>query len=255
MICLFLVLSGCKDEPVRATLVETPPRIDGALSEWQNVPVRIFEQKNIAIGALQDARCLYVAGRCADQELNRLIRRRGITLWIDPYGEEKKDLELHYPASGYAMPDPTRGGFWQAMSDNQRDRAFKRLEGMRNGILVIDKRGLDSRIFYPDSAEGFAAASSESQGILTFEVRIPLHPGQYFPTYSSFSEREKIGLGIALGGTPGSGFSSGGPDNVGPMGYPGGGRMGGGSRGMLPRRRSSTSDSDLWVDILLLKGS
>jgi hypothetical protein len=252
LLSLFLVLSGCRDEAVRSALVETPPHIDGDLSEWQNVPVRIFEEKNIAIGALQDSRFLYLAARSADQEINRLIGRRGIMMWIDPDAGERKDLELHYPASGYAMPDPTRGGFWDAMTGEERDRAYRKLEGMRTGVLVIDKRGIDSRIFAPDSSEGFAAASTESKGILTFEVRIPLHPEQYFPAYSPLTGKERIRVGIDLGPLPGSGFSNG-SENVGPMGYPGGGRGGFGSRGMLPRRRASTTESDLWVDIMLVK--
>ena len=250
-IVMFLALSGCNDEAVRSGRVAIPLRIDGALSEWESVPVKIFPEKNVAIGALRDDRFLYVAARCADPDLNRQIGRRGITMWIDPDGGEHKDLELHFPASGYALPDPTRGGFWQAMSDSQRERAFRHLEGMRNGVLVIDRRNVDSRIFSPDSGDGFGAATAESNGILTFEVRIPLHPEQYFPEYSSLAEKEKIRVGFALVGIQGSGQASSGPDNLGPMGYPGGGRMGGGSRGMLQRRRTSTTESDLWVDILI----
>jgi hypothetical protein len=251
LLCLILALSGCRDETVQSTLVETPPRIDGDLSEWQNVPVRIFEEQNIAIGALQDARFLYVAARSADQETNRQIARRGLTLWIDPDAGERKDLELHYPASGYAMPDPTRGGFWDALSVEERERAYKKLEGVRNGVLVIDKRAIDSRIFVPDSSQGFAASSVESKGILTVEVRIPLHPEEYFPRYSPLAGKEKIRIGIGLGGAQGPGFSNG-SENAGPMGYPGG-RMGFGSRGAMPRRRAAASENDLWVDILLAR--
>ncbi len=250
-LCLILVLPGCREESVRSTSVETPPRIDGDLTEWQHVPVRIFEEQNIAIGALQDGQYLYVAARSADQETNRLIGRRGLTMWIDPDAGERKDLELHYPASGYAMPDPTRGGFWDVLSSSERERAYKKLEGVRNGVLVIDKRGIDSRIFAPDSSKGFAAASTESKGILIIEVRIPLHPEEYFPKYSALAGKEKIRIGIGLGGPQGTGFSNG-SENVGPTGYPGG-RTGFGSRGMLPRRRTSAPEADLWVDILLVR--
>jgi hypothetical protein len=251
-VCLLLALSGCNDESVKSSPVANPPRIDGDLAEWQNVPVRVFEEKNIAVGALQDARYLYVAGRSADEQINRMIARRGITIWIDPDGGDRKDLEMHYPSSGYAMPDPTRGGFWQAMSDSQRERAFKRLEGMRNGVLVIDKRGVDSRIFSPDSGEGFSAATAEARGILTFEVRIPLRLEEYFPKVGSIAGREKLRVGFSLGAAQGSGFREGRPEYAGPAGYPAGG-MGGGSRGMLQRRRSVDSESDLWVTVTLTK--
>jgi hypothetical protein len=249
--CTLLALSGCRDESVQSGSTDTPPRIDGDLTEWQHVPVKVFQERNIAIGALQDDRYLYVAARSADQETNRLIGRSGLTMWIDPDGGDRKDLELHYPASGYAMPDPTRGGFWDVLTSSERERAYKKLEGVRNGVLVIDKRGIDSRIFLPDSSQGFAAASVDSKGILTIEVRIPLHPEEYFPKYQALAGQEKVRIGIGLGGPQGTGFSNG-SENVGPTGYPGA-RTGFGSRGMLPRRRTSPAETDLWVDIVLAR--
>lgn len=251
---LILPLLGCNDEPVRSSFVSRPPRIDGDLAEWQDVPVRIFRERNIAVGALHDSDYVYVAARCADEEINRTIRRRGFTMWIDPEAGEKKDLELHYPSSGYESPDPTRGGFWDAMTDEERTRAFDRLGRMRDGVLVIDRRGITSRVFPPDSSAGFAAASAESKGILTVEVRIPLHPEVYFPLYSAISRREKIRIGIAAGPPSDQNLSTRGENMGGPMGFPAGGRMGYGRRGMNPRQQSSSRESALWVDVLLSKG-
>src|SRR5262249_22459332 len=81
---LLLTFCGCNDEPVRSSFVSSPPRIDGDLAEWQDVPVRVFQEKSIAVGALRDSSYLYVAARCADEEITRMIRRRGLTMWIDP---------------------------------------------------------------------------------------------------------------------------------------------------------------------------
>ncbi len=252
---LVLPFNGCNDEPVRSSFVSPPPRIDGDLAEWKDVPVRVFREKNIAVGALRDSSYLYIAARCADEEINRTIRRRGLTMWIDPDAGERKDLELHYPSSGYESPDPTRGGFWDSMTDDERARAFDRLGRFRNGVLVIDKRGILSRLFPPDSSEGFAAASAESKGILTIEVRIPLHPELYFPSYAAISPREKIRIGIAAGAGTRQNPSGRGENTGGPMGYPSGGRTGYGRRGINPRQPASGGGSDLWVDVLLSKGS
>src|SRR2546427_12806394 len=94
-LCLILVLPGCRDESVRSTSVESPPRIDRDLTEWQHVPVRIFEEQNIAIGALQDGRYLYVAARSAAQATNSLIARRRLTMWIDPQRGNQAYPELN----------------------------------------------------------------------------------------------------------------------------------------------------------------
>ncbi len=122
---------------------------------------------------------------------------------------------------------------------------------MRDGILIIDKRSIDSRIVRSDSAEGFAAAFAQSNGMLSFEIRIPLHIEQYFSKYTSPLDRGMILVGIGIGGSTGRGFSGNTP------GAGGGsmGRMGGGRRRGIYSQPSSNDASDLWIEIALAKPS
>ena len=159
-----VLMSGCSGGSVQSMFVSTPPRIDGDLSEWQKIPVALFDDRKIAMGAMNDGQYLYVAGRCVEEELTRSIKRSGLTVWIDPEGKKSKDLELRYPASRDAQPDQTRGGFWQIMSDDQKKKASEKLDQMKKGVLLIDKHVIDSRVFVPDTAGGFASAIAESNG-------------------------------------------------------------------------------------------
>ncbi len=110
---LFFVLAtaGCNDETIRSTFVQMPPKIDAELSEWQQLPVTVFDNRKVALGVANDGQYLYIAGRCADRENINMIERRGLTFWIDPADRKSKDLELHFPASRYSEPNPSRGGF------------------------------------------------------------------------------------------------------------------------------------------------
>src|SRR5207247_4794084 len=81
-----------------------------------------------------------------------------------------------------------------------RSTAQQKIEKIKNGILVIDKRAIDSRLFPPDSSQGFTAALVESNGILSFEIQLPLNLKAYFPKFGSCEGKEKISLGLSLAG-------------------------------------------------------
>ncbi len=243
------VVGGCRDEKIQSAFVQTPPVIDGVLGDWEHMPVTLIEDRKISIGAGNDLRYLYLAGRLADPGMIRSIERGGFTLWIDPRGRKSKDFEVRYPLARFSLTDLGKGGFWDAMTDGERDRASTRLSGMRNGVLVIDRSQAESIVFSPDSTGGFRVAYVDTNGILSFEARIPLDVERYFPGEASFKGAQSIQVGL---GTPVS-IQAGGL----PFSGRGGGRMdqgeeyGRGRRGMMPGRRSQSSDTDLWVDVVL----
>jgi hypothetical protein len=176
-----------------------------------------------------------------------MVERTGIAFWLDPDGQKKKELEIHYPAARYAPLDVTRGGFWQSMSDTQKEKVNNKIEQMKNDVIVVDNRLIDSHLFPSDSAEGFAAALAESNGLLSFEFRIPLHLEEYFPKFSSLAGKEKIMLGMNFV----QAFADRAPAT------PFGGAMTPYGRGMSRRMRGerSSANSDLWVEVLLAKPS
>ncbi|MBI4811555.1 MAG: hypothetical protein HY800_09000, partial [Ignavibacteriales bacterium] len=197
-LAMITVLTGCNEKVIQSVYVHSPLRIDAELNEWDARYFTSLIEKKIAISTMNDSINLYLAVRCVDPELIRVIEQSGITIWLDPDDNQSKDFEFHYPASRYSVVNQTRGGFWQAMTDSQKQRASKKLMNMGSGILVIDKREINSHVFSPDSNRSFLAATTESNGILLFEIRIPLHIENIFPKFISLSEKDRISLGFGF---------------------------------------------------------
>lgn len=253
LVAVGMALGGCNDEKIQSTFVDTPPAIDGMLGDWGTMPVTLMEERRISLGVGNDLRYLYLAGRMADPDMIRSIERSGFTLWIDPGGRKSKNLEMRYPASRYASLDLSRGGFWDLMTDSERARASTRLTARRNGVLVVDRELATSRVFSPDSSDGFRLAYVDSNGVLSFEAQIPLDIEHYFEGETSLTDPASIQIGF---GSPASaaagGFSPYRRD--GGMMDPGRGTSRG-RRGMTSTGRSQSSTEDLWVNLVLAKHS
>ena len=250
---LVLLLSGCKQEEIRSTWTQLPPKVDGSMEDWQNSPLAVFEDEHLALGVRNDSNYLYLAGRIADASVQRITARSGMTFWVDPDGGESQDIEIHFPATSYGIQDQTRGGFWQSMTEEQKERARKRTEDIGTGVLVVDKRNVESRVYPASGPAGFAAGIVQSTGFLSFEVRIPLNIPNYFSGLSPLGKNGKVGVGMMLGSARGEVFrGSRGGGGGGPLGPFGGrGRRGGGRGGGVPRRggESNGSSSEIWVAV------
>jgi len=247
LICF--LLGSCNKTVLKSTYVRSPYTVDGDLHDWDGTPFTIFDENKVALAAANDSLFFYFAGRCTDPVKIQSIARQGITLWIDPSCRQQTDLELHYPASQYASVNQSRGGFWDALTDNQRERAMKELKELQNGILIVDKQGIDTRIFKRDSTDSFSAALNISKGMLSFEIRIPLNLTKYFSHFESLTQREKIALGVGRSKNLNEWSPDSGPYDT----RSSAGSMGTGPRGFLPIRESQSKDSDLWVEVALAK--
>ena len=257
IICTFLfivsfVLSGCKEE-VRSTWAQSPLKIDGDIEEWKDAPFVIFEDGRLALSVENDSAYLYLACRIGDATLQRMIDRLGLTLWVDPEGESSEDLEIHFPAGRSAELRLSRGGFWDNLTEEQKARTSKQIEEMRTGILVYDKRGVESHVYPSRSARGFAAGSAMSNGLLIYEFRIPLDTQKFFSRAGALGTQGKVGIGVKLSGLRERqiGSSSGGSGRaIGPPGRRG--RGGGGGENRPPiGGESGDRTSDVWVSVWL----
>ncbi len=247
---ILLLLSGCGEEEIQSTWACSSVIIDGQLKEWSDGSLTHFDDKRLALGAQNDSAYLYLAAQIADEKLQRLVTMGGITLWIDPSGRKNKDLEMHLPAWQRGALDPSRGGFWQVMSDDQKAKAQIQIEEMCGGVLIVDKQSIQSRAFPKGSTSGFAGAMSISGGILSFEIRIPIHIQEYFSNYTALGTKSKVG--ITLGRSRTAGLAESGPMPGGSMG-PAGTRGNGERRGGKPEREdlSSANSSEIWIEVSL----
>lgn len=255
-VCLFSVMSilaGCNEEEINSNWALSPPTIDGRMDEWQQASLVIFEDEHAAVGVGNDSTYLYFAARVADAQLRQAIQSSGFTLWLSPDGGTTKDLEIRFPASPNVRVNQSRGGFWKSMTEDQRSRARNRLDEMQNGLIVVDHHSVDSRIFPPDSPDGFGAAIGETNGLSSFEVRVPLHIEKYFPGGAPLDRSGKIGIGIELASVPITerGFNNAPPFGGGQRGSIRGRGRGGGPGRTIPRGGPSQQASEIWLEVAL----
>jgi hypothetical protein len=256
------------------------PVIDGKLADWPS-PLVSLGSTQLSMGVRNDGSFLHVAFAASDPSARMILTAAGFTLWWDPAGKDKKAYGITVPpvdsfgrgmlGRGPGGGPPDQGGQppdWQdpppqgpgkPPQGQQGDPAQQGQEGRAGGpggpggpalgaiksIEVLgpgkdDKRRLE--LAYARTI-GIDAAVRMAEGVLVYELRVPLPVSEAQPYGVRSTPGATIGLGIetgklqppggrgeeggrgGMGGMPPGGGMGGGP----PGG--GGGGMGGGSRG------------------------
>ena len=198
-----------------------------------------------------DSSYVYLGGRIANAGIQRAIGQSGLILWLDPDNRKGKDLEIRFPASKAARTDLNRGGFWDGLSAEQKAKAQEELKEMGKGVLVIDRRRIQSQVYKEGNAEGFAGVVIESQGLISFEVRIPLRIQKDFPEFADIHPGTTVTIGVGSDetGRPFSGAP--GFEGAPPTGEPGFSGSGG-PRGNFSRRGSQSQENkEVWFEVSL----
>jgi hypothetical protein len=248
---IVILLTGCSDQSIQSNWARRSPSIDGSLEEWSSASLVIFEDLQVSLGVGNDSSFVYIAGRVANASLQQMVESSGVVLWLDPDGSHRKDLEIHFPASRAARTNLDRGEFWDSLTEEQKAKAQEKVEEMRRGVLVIDRRSVDSHIYTRGNIEGFEAVIVDSQGLVSFEARIPLQIERYFPKFNRMDPGKMVAVGVGLGASRGDrsrniDFDSAQPS--GEFGFPGrGGPPGNLARGGSPE----VAPKEIWLEVIL----
>ena len=185
------------------------PAVDGTLTEWTS-PLATLGLARLSVGVRNDSQFVYVALASSDQATRTMLGAAGFTVWFDPAGKEKK-------AFGITVPPTMKG------------------PGMREGgpgigtITAIEVAGpsKDDRrrleLAYARTI-GLDVAARVAEGVLVYELRMPL----------AVSESQPYGVKSAPGGTVGLGIETGELPKPGGRGEDGGGGRGRGGMGGGP---------------------
>jgi len=238
---VLLLLMGCSVQRIESSWALSSPTIDGNLDEWKGTSLVVFRDAQVSIAVGNDSSYLYLGGRIANTEIQRAVGQSGVVLWLNPDNRKEKDLEICFPASKAARTDLNRGGFWDGLSDEQKAAAQEELKEMGKGVLVINRRMVQSHVYKEGNAEGFAGVVVESQGLVSFEARVPLRIEKDFPEFAEMHPGTTVTIGVghgetgrSLSGAPGY---EGAPP-TGKLGFPGRG----GPPGNLP-------PGEIWLEV------
>jgi hypothetical protein len=245
------VLSGCSAQRIQSNWALNSPTIDGNVGDWKGASLVVFRDAQVSIAVGNDSSYLYLGARIANTGIQRAIGQSGVILWIDPDNRKGKDLEIRFPASKAARTDLTRGGFWDGLSDEQKAKAEEELKEMSKGVLVIDKRMVESHVYKLGNAEGFAGVVIESQGLVSFEARIPLRIQKDFPEFTEMHPGTIVTVGVGSGEKDRSMSGDSGFDVAPPMGESGFSGSGG-PRGNFSRGGSQSQENkEIWFEVSL----
>jgi hypothetical protein len=240
--------------------------IDGMLKEWASLVS--LDPVKVSVGVRNDARSIYVAITASDQPTRTLLGSAGFSVWLDPAGKHKKAFGITIPPTIAGVPGmrgrglggtqsstpPEQGqeGERAAQADGPGGPGRGALEPIRHIELTAgpgkdDRRRLE--LTYARTI-GIDVAARLAEGVLVYEIRLPLSESADRPYFLHSAPGAVIGFGMETtkvereredegrrGGGPGGGGPGGGGGIGGiggGMGGRGGGRMGGGMMGGGP---------------------
>ena len=201
----FLIL-GCRSTKITSTLLTNPIKIDGNVDEWpKTIPV-VLADSSITVRAVNDKQNIYLAVETNDPEYMLDFQRSGITFWVDLYGGKSKQIEAHFPSGLFASFDRNRGGFWQSLSQEEKEQATEKISQLARGILVINRANDRFQDFPANNPTGFAAAYTKTRKLAIMELRIPLQFQESFLTMELPDNQKSVGIGFQTGSRISSGF-------------------------------------------------
>lgn len=245
---------------VSATLVasdkprfESSPRleavtIDARFDDWPG-NLEPFADKPLSLQFQNDGDYLYLRFSASDPATRMQILRQGLTVWFDPGGGTKKHFGIRYPVIDHAQYDSGqgrtgggggygghRGGSGGSGTPPEGGGSSAEPEPSRTERVDILGPGKDdAREMTRDHLPGIDVALRTEQGVLQYELKVPLakssdHPmaieaqtgkpvGFGFETPKAQQQSTNYGRGGGMGGYGGG------------MGGHGGGRGGGGHGG------------------------
>jgi len=231
---LLLFLAGCGNKPIyTSTWSSNEVVIDASLTDWKSE--MMYDKKSkILYNVGNDDSNILLCFKITEPGVRNKIMMRGLTVWIDSTGKQKKVLGIKYPLNRRRIANPS--GQTPPRQQGQRvDRSQ-----MPNRLELIGfSEEVKSEIVAIDSAGGVEVAIMEDPfGGMQYEAKIPLKniftdPGVFISGSENF-----LSIGFETGyvkvesyaqaGRPGGrGGGGGGRPSGGGGGRPGGGRPGG----------------------------
>jgi len=261
VVCAVAIAVAAETLRIESVWSTEAPTVDGKLTEW-SAPLVTLGSTPLSLGVRNDGQFAYVALATSDQATRMMLGAAGFTVWFDPAGKNKKAFGITVPpvvAGGRGMRGRGPGGAppdqdgqppdWQSAPPQGRGEPSQGGPGGPGGpaigaitsIEVLGASKDDKRRFELAYARtiGLDVAARVAEGVLVYELRVPLSVTEARPYGVKSSPGAAIGLGIETaelarpedrgeGGGRGRGGMGGGPPGGGGGGMGGGGMMGGG---------------------------
>jgi hypothetical protein len=235
--------------------------MDGNLGDWTDSTVFI-EKDGIRYAVANDGEFIYLCLLSSKPNIGRQIMFRGMTIWFDPNGGDKKTIGIRFPIGGLGMGRPEMG----QQPEQDPPQMGSRLQEMeRQSLNELEYLG-------PGENDRVRVSRLQGQGLemhmtatperFVYKLKIPLRYSSQHPYAVETHAGAKIGIGIESNAAPrmapgemggeGRGEGSGG-GRPGAGGGRGGGRMPGGMDrgGQRPGGSAGMVNFSIWSRVQL----
>jgi hypothetical protein len=183
--CFFVILNGLapviqsKDVQWDSKLVTQEVKFEGKRSNWPQGTLAFLKDEEVSIGLCNDSLNLYVLLAFKSEQYVRMIRFKGITLWFDTKGKNKKEFMLRF------ISGPTNEEIRAIKANNPGllerelppDIQAKMNELTRDTVSTLICYQKDRIVEKPlplDGSEGPYAKFGIDQGFFVYEFKVPL---------------------------------------------------------------------------------
>jgi len=258
-------VSSCNGLEMQSTWTEKPITVDGKVDDWRGIGSALLEENEASVGLANDSSRLYVLVRLRDRRTAGMIRRSGLTLYIDPEGGKSKDFYICFHG-GPSREDIEAMGGDGDRRPSDRENDFMAPDTGRPEFTCYQKGRIVEMEIPTDGSLGPAAAYGVDQGLYTYEFSIPLQESTVRFYGIGAEPGRKIGLGAKWGGGGRGGMSGprmhgggmppmGGGGDMPPGGMGGGPRGGGPGDGEFGKRPDRPKEQEVWLKVPLAKAT
>ncbi len=265
----FALLSSVFFQPVQAgpkvkcTAKTAVITIDGINQEWEG-SLEVIEDENLALNVMRDEQFLYLGVLFSGSDQQRQAMIQGLTVWFDTDGGKDEDFGIRFPKglmdSGYMQENAGEG---RPDPEEMVRAAEEQLVEADYFMILGPKKEQQTPVEFMDAADVNVRATLE-EGVLFYELKIPLARTEAQPFGIGVREGKKLGIGFTtpkmesrrpqmsggmsdrggMGGGMSGGMGGGmGGGRGGGMGGGRGGRGGGMDRPEMPERLN------LWIQV------
>lgn len=200
VLCISIILGfGCNENKIQSSWPPNPIRIDGQADDWNGLDKYYFEDAGVSFAVSNDANNAYFLFRFTNPKWLMSIARRGLTIWLDGSGKNKKNFSIRYSGKIPLDSSAAAGEFQTNLSEEQRQRLVKSQIQATDKISVFDaKEGVEVSIS-ADGMRGPSASLGAKDGVFTYEFAITLQKSGEAAYAFMAKPGQKVAVGLEFG--------------------------------------------------------
>lgn len=232
LLMLAVLSSGCASTiQLPSRWSDQPLRVGVDLAKWSDSAMFV-EKDGIQVGVMNDNEFLYVCVMSSKPNLGRQVMVRGMTVWFDPNGGEKKTLGIRFPIGmgGRDMMARPEG--------DERGQRGNKVEAMERQALnefeYVGPTEMDLQRVSRLQGQGVEMHLTSTPERFVYQLRVPLAYSSAHPYAVESRPGAPIGVGFETNTPQRPGPAAGGGEGRGDGGRGGQPGMGGGRGGRMP---------------------